>query len=141
MGATLLKDVGYREEREVRIVAIPGTEKLMALGLRANPGRFTKQRLPVVERKEKRYVTFFRDTAVKLPVKRIIVGPAEGADERAALARKMRPDVPVIVFEVCTATLTLCVAKGTFRQMTMSASMAAMKGQSRQCGTCATRRS
>ena len=30
-----------------------------------------------------RYVTFFRDTAVKLPVKRIMVGPADGADERS----------------------------------------------------------
>jgi hypothetical protein len=28
------------------------------------------------------YVMFFRDTAAKLPVKRIIVGPADGADER-----------------------------------------------------------
>ena len=30
-----------------------------------------------------RYVTFFRDTAVKLPVKGIIVGLADGADERS----------------------------------------------------------
>jgi hypothetical protein len=30
-----------------------------------------------------RYVRFFRDTAVKLSVKRIIVGPADGADERS----------------------------------------------------------
>jgi hypothetical protein len=38
-----------------------------------------------------RYVTFFRDTAVKLPVKRIIVGPADGADERCrALSRRLQ---------------------------------------------------
>jgi hypothetical protein len=38
-----------------------------------------------------RYVTFFRDTAVKLPVKRIIVGPADGADERSrALSRRLQ---------------------------------------------------
>jgi hypothetical protein len=37
-----------------------------------------------------RYVTFFRDTAVK-PVKRIIVGPADGADERSrALSRRLQ---------------------------------------------------
>jgi hypothetical protein len=69
----------------------------MALGLHVYPSRFTKQRLPLVEKQEKRYITFFRDTGVKLPVKRIIVGPADGADERVALARKIRPDVPVLV--------------------------------------------
>ena len=38
-----------------------------------------------------RHVTFFRDTAVKLPVKRIIVGPADGADERSrALSRRLQ---------------------------------------------------
>jgi len=38
-----------------------------------------------------RYVTFFRDTAVKLPVKRIIVWPADGADERIrALSRRLQ---------------------------------------------------
>jgi hypothetical protein len=37
------------------------------------------------------YVTLFRDTAVKLPVKRIIVGPADGADERSrALSRRLQ---------------------------------------------------
>src|SRR5262245_29299335 len=35
-----------------------------------------------------RYVTLFRDTAVKLPVKRIIVGPADGADERSRALRR-----------------------------------------------------
>jgi hypothetical protein len=38
-----------------------------------------------------RYVTLFRDTAVKLPVKRIIIGPADGADERSrALSRRLQ---------------------------------------------------
>jgi hypothetical protein len=38
-----------------------------------------------------RYVTLFRDTAVKLTVKRIIVGPADGADERSrALNRRLQ---------------------------------------------------
>jgi len=38
-----------------------------------------------------RYARFFRDTAVKLPVKRIIVGPADGADERSrALSRRLQ---------------------------------------------------
>ena len=105
MGATLLKDADYREEREVRIVAIPGTEKLMARGLRTYPGRFSKQPLPVVEKKDKRFVTFFRDPAVRLPVKRIIVGPAEGTEERIALARKLRPDVPVTVSK-CRSPVT-----------------------------------
>ncbi len=38
-----------------------------------------------------RYVTLFRDTAVKLAVKRIIVGPVDGADERSrALSRRLQ---------------------------------------------------
>jgi len=38
-----------------------------------------------------RYVTVFRDTAVKLPVKRITVGPAGGTDERSrALSRRLQ---------------------------------------------------
>ncbi len=39
MGATLLKDGNYREEREVRIVAIPGTE-LKARALKEYPNKF-----------------------------------------------------------------------------------------------------
>lgn len=97
MGSTLLKDVGCREEREVRIVAIPGTEKLMKRGLADHPGRFKNQRLPFIENDEKRFVTFFRDAAMNLPVKRIIVGPASGAEQRVALAWKLRPEVPAFV--------------------------------------------
>jgi len=40
MGATLLKDGNYREEREVRIVAIPGTEELKARALKEYPNEF-----------------------------------------------------------------------------------------------------
>ena len=97
MGATLLKDADYRKEREVRIVAIPGTEKLMARGLRTYPGRFKRQPIPVVEKQDKRFITFFRDPGVKLPVKRIIVGPAACADERVVIARRLRPGVPVTI--------------------------------------------
>ena len=38
-----------------------------------------------------RYVTLFSDTAAKLPVERIIVWPADGADERSrALSRRLQ---------------------------------------------------
>jgi hypothetical protein len=43
------------------------------------------------KQRKARYIRFFRDTAVKLPVKRIIVGPADGADERSrALSRRLQ---------------------------------------------------
>jgi hypothetical protein len=98
-GATLLKDAGWRKEREVRIVAIPGTKKLMKRGLRTWPGKFENQTVPAVEKREDgvRFLTFFREPAVRLPVKRIIVGPAAGAEERVAFARKLRPDVPISI--------------------------------------------
>jgi hypothetical protein len=98
-GSTLLKDADYREEREVRVVAIPGTEKLMERGLREYPNKFKRQPLPAVRRRDDgcRYVTLFEQDKVRLPVKRIIVGPAVGAGERVALARSLRPDVPVLI--------------------------------------------
>jgi hypothetical protein len=99
LGATLLKDAGWSEEREVRIVAIPGTEKLMKRGLKSHPGRFKRQPIPVIERRDDgvRFLTFFRDRKVRLPVKRIIIGPAAGAEERVAIARNLRPDVQVTI--------------------------------------------
>jgi hypothetical protein len=99
MGSTLLTDASYREEREVRIVTIPGTAKLMARGLRDYPDRFKPMSLPAVRLRDDglRYVTLFERDKVRLPVKRIIIGPAAGADERVALARLLRPDVPISV--------------------------------------------
>jgi hypothetical protein len=69
----------------------------MARGRRIYPDRFKRQAIPVVEKQEKRFLTFFQNPEARLPVKRIIVGPADGAEERMALARRLHPDVPVIV--------------------------------------------
>ena len=92
-GSTLLKDAGYREERELRIVAIPGTMKLMERGLRDYPDRFKRQPLPPVRPRDDglRYVTLFEQDKVRLPVKRIIVGPAPDANEGVALAQCLCP--------------------------------------------------
>ncbi len=99
MGSTLLKDAGWREEREIRIVAIPGTEKLTKLGLKTYPGRFKRLPMAEVEKRDDglRFLTLFGERKVRLPVKRIIVGPATGAEERIALARRLRPDVPAMI--------------------------------------------
>jgi hypothetical protein len=98
-GATLLKDAQWREEREVRIVAIPGTKKLMVRGLRTYPGRFKRMPIAEIEKRDDgvRFLTLFGERKVRLPIKRIIVGPAAGAEERVALARKLRPDLPVTI--------------------------------------------
>ena len=96
MGSTLLKDANYREEREVRIVAIPGTEKLKARALKDYPNEFKPVPLPIVRTREdgKRYVTVFEGQEVRLPIARVIVGPAAG-QEGINFARSLVGNVPV----------------------------------------------
>lgn len=98
MGSTLLKRAKYREEREVRIVAIPGTEKLDARGRHDYPDRWKLLPLPAIMSPNggKRFVTVFENQDVKLPIKRIIVGPAAGQAE-VDLARSLVGNVPVTV--------------------------------------------
>jgi hypothetical protein len=81
--ATLLKHRGFREEREVRVIAIPmsrealterGREKEL-MGL-----RLMKEVHELGESKRK-YVALFEQLGVKLPITRIIVGP--GAHQKA----------------------------------------------------------
>ncbi len=97
IGATLLKGAKYRPEREVRIVCIPGTAAMSAIALREHPHVFKPPPLPEIRSRDdgRRYVSVFEGRPVRLPIVRIIVGPAPGAEERAAFARSLLPGVPI----------------------------------------------
>jgi hypothetical protein len=90
IGTTLLKGSGYSSEREVRIVAIPGTEKAAKFAAKEYPAEFNAT-LPLPEIKirpgtGKRYVSLFDESGTALPIKRVIVGPGDHQQERAQLA-------------------------------------------------------
>jgi hypothetical protein len=87
--ATLLKRASFREEREVRIVAIPGAPGWQQQATREYPDQFVKKPIPAIDEKPKRHITLFRDAGVKLPIKRVIVGPSSHQAENAEFARSI----------------------------------------------------
>jgi hypothetical protein len=101
IGSTLLKDPKYYSERELRIVAIPGTAKMSVIALREHADAFKPLPLPAIHVRDdgRRYVSVFEGKAIRLPISRIIVGPASGAEERVALVHRLLPGVPVSVSE------------------------------------------
>ena len=98
-GATLLKGAPYKPEREVRIVAIPGTAERAKYATEEYPDQFDANApLPDIKTRpntDKRYVALFDGLGLRLPVKRVIVGPGARQEERAERARSMLGDVPV----------------------------------------------
>jgi hypothetical protein len=97
VATTLLKDARYRPEREVRIVGIPGTKRMSDQATKDHPSVFKVLPLPEMRKRvgtEKRYVTIFEDMQAKLPIKRVIAGPAAG-EQGVALAQSLVGDVPV----------------------------------------------
>jgi hypothetical protein len=103
IGTTLLKGADYKSEREVRIVAIPGTSKLALHAAKEYPRDFDAA-APLPEIKmhpdsDKHYVALFEGLSLRLPAKRLIVGPGARQHERAAWARSVLGDVPVTVSE------------------------------------------
>jgi hypothetical protein len=101
LGTTLLKAAKYKPEREVRIVAIPGTAELAKYATKEFPDQFDPtQPLPVIDTRPdngKRYVALFRGLPIRLPIKRVIVGPGGQQEERAERARVMIPDIPITI--------------------------------------------
>jgi hypothetical protein len=97
IGATLLKEAKYRLEREVRIVCIPGTAAMSEIALREHADVFKPLPLPEIRSRDdgRRYVSVFEGKPVRLPIVRVIVGPAPGSEERTAFARSLLPDVPI----------------------------------------------
>jgi hypothetical protein len=100
-GATLLKGAAYKSEREVRIVAIPGTAKTARYAAKEFPNEFDATApLPEIRLRSdtsKRYVALFDGLGLRLPIKRVIVGPGIQQAERAERARTMLGDVPVVI--------------------------------------------
>lgn len=92
-GATAFKHQGFREEREVRIVAMPGTQSLHDQ-IRKDHQEFTlmpiKQTNVVEsERGQRRYISLFETLKAILPIKRVIVGPSRHQDANMANAREL----------------------------------------------------
>ena len=100
-GTTLLKGAGYKSEREIRIVAIPGTTKAAKYAAQEFPDEFDATRPPPEIRSRphtgKRYIALFDGLGQPLPIKRVIVGPGARQEERAERARSMLGEVPVTV--------------------------------------------
>jgi hypothetical protein len=97
-GATLLKSATFRREREVRIVAIPGSRRLRDRAAKEHPNEFKVMPLPDVRTRPgttRRYIPIFEDLGLKLPIKRVIVGPSRRQEENAAFARSLVGDVSV----------------------------------------------
>jgi hypothetical protein len=86
--ATLLKRQCFREEREIRIVAIPGAPGYQAQSA-IEHSDYVARPLPIIDPTPKRHVTMFRDAGIKLPIKRVIVGPSEHQESNVALARNL----------------------------------------------------
>ena len=101
IGTTLLKGADYKTEREVRIVAIPGTAKLARRAAEEYPREFdAKAPLPEVRTRpdsDRRYIALFDGMGVRLPIKRVIIGPGPRQDERVERARSMLADIPVTI--------------------------------------------
>jgi hypothetical protein len=90
--ATLLKEPGYQEEREVRIVAIPGAPGYQAQAAKDH-AHYVAKPLPRISPHPngsgKLHITIFDGLGIKLPIKRVIVGPSMHQASNAALARDL----------------------------------------------------
>jgi hypothetical protein len=101
IGTTLLRGANFKSEREVRIVAIPGTPRLAAHAAKEYAREFdARAPLPDIRTRrlrdaDKRYVALFDGLGLRLPIKRVIVGPGVRQDERAALAQSLIGDIPI----------------------------------------------
>jgi hypothetical protein len=89
-GATLFKHQGFREEREVRIVAVPGSQRVMER-VQAEHKDFYPAPLKTVREtvNGRRYVVLFDSLGDRLPIKRIIVGPSRNQDSNYDQAREV----------------------------------------------------
>jgi hypothetical protein len=102
-GISLLKGTEYKAEREVRIVALPGTPQAAKYAMKEFPNEFVDAPTPEIKKDlvtGKQYVSLFEGSSDPLPIKRVIVGPGADQLSRAERARALLGDIPV--------TLSLC---------------------------------
>jgi hypothetical protein len=99
VGSSLLKEPRYKEEREVRIIAIPGTRPLSDQASKEHAD-FNVQPLPQIRTRpdgsHRRYVSIFDGLSdASLPIKRVIVGPSPRQAANAEYARSVIGNIPV----------------------------------------------
>ena len=80
-GATLFKHYAFSEEREVRIVAIPGSDEIQKAAQAEYPTEFKASPLKDIRTRtasngKRRYIALFETLGAQLPIERVIVGPS-----------------------------------------------------------------
>ncbi|MBV1702153.1 MAG: DUF2971 domain-containing protein [Hyphomicrobiales bacterium] len=105
-GASRFKHRGFYEEREVRIVAIPGTAKLAEYTKEEHP-EFQVQPLPDIRQRPANgplRIALFEGRNVKLPITRVIVGPSRNHDEQAEKVKIARDLLGQAIPVTCSET-------------------------------------
>jgi hypothetical protein len=100
--ATLLKHRGFREEREVRIIAIPMSPEALKERGRENElvGPRLIKKVRAINLSERKYLALFEDLGTQLPITRIIVGPGAQQQDDLRFARALTAErVPIVVSE------------------------------------------
>jgi hypothetical protein len=87
-GTTLYKHQGFKEEREVRVVAVPGTQQMHHELKKEHPDVDTPAFKSVLKN-ECRRIVLFDSQSDKLPIKRVIVGPSRNQKENFEKAREL----------------------------------------------------
>jgi hypothetical protein len=97
--ASLLKHRGFREEREVRIVACPQSARALAdRGMRNELLGWPPIKKVCGLSNSKKYVALFESLSATLPIKRIIVGPGANQNADFEFARSVVSDrVPIVI--------------------------------------------
>ena len=104
-GATLFKHYAFSEEREVRIVAIPGSDEIQKAAQAEYPHEFKASPLKDIRTRDtgsakRRYLALFESLGVQLPIKRVIVGPSRHQDENYQRAKALLDNIaPVSLSE------------------------------------------
>jgi hypothetical protein len=91
--ATLLKHPAFHEEREVRIVGMPMTERMIAIVRAEHPDATLGARKTVyptaMAPEQRRFIKLFEGGQEPLPIKRVIVGPSTSQTEMMEWARSI----------------------------------------------------
>jgi hypothetical protein len=92
--ATLFKHYAFSEEREVRIVAIPGSDEIQKAAQAEYPDQFKASPLKDIRMRDagngkRRYIALFETLGAQLPIKRVIVGPSRYQNENYERAKTL----------------------------------------------------
>ena len=106
-GATLLKSAKYKSEREIRIVAIPGTKRLSDRAVKEHPSEFNPMPLPEIRSRTdgRRYISIFEPLGITLPLKRVIIGPSAWQAQNALIVQSLLREVPIFL-SICDQSVS-----------------------------------